>query len=924
MKYPPWKTSLPFRLSMVLSVTMVLFWIITTTISFYLDFKQARATLVELMDIQIKNRAQQEADKLASVARDVHTLLQSWQNTPRNGSKEHYQYLASEFIPYHTKQLPTPLESKAQAFVEAFGASGIGHIIDTFVLLDSGVALHQSNEDEAVRKHYFDQLVRLRQTAPYKGLMWGKPYATGKDGWRVSVGRLDTGTGAIVGMTVQLSKTFGSDADKIRGTDVAWLDAQNHPLLPQATAASQIFSELIGLPDCTNLSVWHIKGIHTQCTQIEATGWRFVQFYPSSRLTDEALASMQKRLPIAVLTLILLVGLLYYVLKRSLGGTLNTFVKTIDAEGPVNQYARLPEYRLDELGQIARAYNHLLDAIKAQYAELEAKVAERTSALNQAKKLAERANANKSEQITSISHEIRTPLNGIVGALMLLQKTDCDSNQHDLVDSAINCSGHLLEIINNLLDFSRIESGQMVVTPVPVGLFELIDQVMLTIQAPAINKRLNLSVDIAAAFPRTLHTDGLRLRQILINLLGNAVKFTSVGEVRLSGWCQDDHVYFSVRDTGPGIPRDKQKQVFAPFQQVVVHTAGSGLGLPIARSLAKLLGGDLRLCQDDQFTGACFILTLPLHDAVIEVPISGGVVVAPTRLHHQLAQWGYSPETGYNEQLEAPELAYLPARLRQKLNASGETERVSAGVELAPSPWSLKVLVVDDVDTNRDIIGRMVRQQGHLTIEAAGGMAALELGRRQIFDLVLMDMRMPGLSGVETVARWRDESNGVLDPDCPIIALTANAQPGERERLLALGLNEYLTKPIVPAVLAQAIEFAADMQLERSIELAINAGMQVPILGKDKHLMVRLGHDLAERQQALGRAIANGDREQALELLHSLKGLAGQAGLDLVCEAAEQWEIQLREGDALREADWVAFGQLIESVESTLGAHPLR
>ncbi|PHV11489.1 two component system sensor kinase [Chitinimonas sp. BJB300] len=918
MKYPPWKTSLPFRLSLVLSAAMVLFWIITTSISLFLDFKEARASLEEMLNVQTKNRAQQEADNLAFVARDVRTLLHSWQTSPRGDANGCFQYLASEFIPPDATQLDDPLVSKAQSFVEAFGASGIGHIVDTFVLLDTGVALHQSKDNEVRRKHYLDQLALLRHAIPYRGLIWGKPYSNGDNGWRVSVGALDPGSGALVGLTVQLSKSFGNDANNVPGTEEAWLDAQNHPLLPQPPLARALSGELSRLPNCIDEGGRRINGVHTQCIQIKSTGWRFVQLYPSSRLTDEALSSLQKRLPIAVITLILLVALLYYVLQRSLGGTLQTFVVTIDAHTVVNQYARLPEYRRDELGQIARAYNHLLDAVKSQYAELEAKVAERTSALDQAKKLAERASANKSEQITSISHEIRTPLNGIVGALMLLQKTDCDGNQYDLIDSAINCSGHLLEIINNLLDFSRIESGQMVVTPLPVDLLELVDQVMLTIQAPAINKRLTLTVDIAAAFPRTLRTDGLRLRQILINLLGNAVKFTSVGEVKLSAWCQDDQVFFAVRDTGPGIPPDKQRQVFAPFQQVVVHTAGSGLGLPIAHSLAKLLGGDLRLLQDNQ-PGAYFVLTLPLREAAIEVPMSGGIIIAPARLHHQLAQWGYRPEVGYNEKLDAPELAYLPARLRQKLNVEGEAERLSIGAEPSPSPWSLKILVVDDVDTNRDIIGRMVRQQGHLTREASGGMAALELGRRQIFDLVLMDMRMPGLSGVETVARWRDDAGSVLDPDCPIIALTANAQPGERERLLGLGLNEYLTKPIVPAVLAQAIEFAADLQLARGIELAINAGMQVPILGREKHVLVRLKHDLAERHQALGRAIANGDRGQSLELLHSLKGLAGQAGLELVSEAAEQWEIHLLEGDALSEDDWLAFGQLIDSVESNLG-----
>ncbi|WP_279451959.1 histidine kinase dimerization/phospho-acceptor domain-containing protein [Aeromonas dhakensis] len=184
----------------------------------------------------------------------------------------------------------------------------------------------------------------------------------------------------------------------------------------------------------------------------------------------------------------------------------------------------------DELGRIAQTYNRLLEAVKAQYAVLEARVAERTVELELARCQAEQASANKSEHLNSISHEIRTPLNGIIGALTLLSQSQTSSEQRDLLDTGLKCSRHLLEIINNLLDFSRIESGQMVVMAERLDPLPLIDQAMLTVQLPAIEKGLSLHCLLEASFPRRLNTDGLRLRQILINLLGNGVKFTTGGK----------------------------------------------------------------------------------------------------------------------------------------------------------------------------------------------------------------------------------------------------------------------------------------------------------------------------------------------------------------------------------------------------------
>jgi two-component system secretion sensor histidine kinase SsrA len=286
--------------------------------------------------------------------------------------------------------------------------------------------------------------------------------------------------------------------------------------------------------------------------------------------------------------------------------------------------------------------------------------------------------------------------------------------------------------------------------------------------------------------------------------------------------------------------------------------------------------------------------------------------MAPARLHDQLKAWGYLPTDGENASLASPELAYLPARLRMRLDPRRAAYGAAADA-LPTSAWSLQVLIVDDIDTNRDIIGRMLRQQGHCTFEAASGEAALALGLTHIFDLVLMDMRMPGMGGGETTTRWRDEANGMLDPDCPIIALTANSQPGERERLMAEGFSEYLTKPVMPAALAQAIELAADLQLMRDMELTPNTHAEQPLFGHDMALMARVRASLLEYHERIATTLEQGQREASLEWLHAFKGLAGQAGFDLLCEAAAHCEQRLQAGDLSGEKEWASLRVLIEA-----------
>lgn len=906
MPTPFARTSLPLHLSVVLSAAIAVFWLLTTSIALYLDFREDRTALITQLENQTRTRATRQSSELLSVVHDVRTLRDSWASPHVQSAPINPHFLAARYLPSVPGQPADPRVPRALAFVEAYGGGGLGNVVDTFMVFESGVVLSTANGPD----HQISPLpilAELRLAPARDGLIWSRPYQGHRGDWRVAVASPVAGGDAMVGFTVRLAPDFGSASlGTVEDAQVAWIDAQGRPLVTMPPLARP--ETMRALPDCRRLYSRRLDGVRTVCAAMEPSGWRVVQLYPIAKLNEHALASLHRRVPVAVIGLAALVLLLYTVLKRSLGRTLADFVEVISPQQAVREQLRLPEHRRDELGQIARAYNRLLDAIQVQYAELEAKVEARTIELEAAKRRAERATEHKSEQITSLSHEIRTPLNGIVGGLMLLQGTDCDNEQHDLIDSTLKCSSHLLEIINNVLDFSRIDAGEMVLSCNTLDPLSLIDQAMLTIQVAAQNKRIQLCTEVAASVPPTLHTDGMRVRQILINLLGNAVKFTPAGgAITLTVGTEGQRACFNVNDTGTGIPQEQQDEVFTAFQQLNVHSPGSGLGLPIARSLARLLGGELRLLP--VAAGSCFQLVLPISMEA-PAPLARGPITAPLRLHTQLRAWGYQPQHGANPTLEAPELSYLPERLRHTLAAAGAPRRGRVG---APqSAWSLSVLVVDDVDTNRDIISRILRQQGHRPQEADGGEAALALGCNYVFDLVLMDMRMPGLGGAETLARWRAEVNGMLDPDCPVIALTANAYPGERERLLAAGFNEYLTKPATPDMLARAVECAADLQLARGMELESNAGAAAPVLAHDTILLARLRADLLRYRDQLGAALSSQDRHTCLTLLHTIKGLAGQAGLELLCDTTEQWEQNLANGASLNLSSWTDFCRLID------------
>jgi signal transduction histidine kinase/CheY-like chemotaxis protein len=387
-----------------------------------------------------------------------------------------------------------------------------------------------------------------------------------------------------------------------------------------------------------------------------------------------------------------------------------------------------------------------------ELADRMAEIARKNQEIEQLLVEAQQANRVKSEFLANISHEIRTPMNGIIGLTRMVLDSELAPPQKENLEIALSSAGALLQLLNDVLDLSKMEAGHLVLEPDPFSLPGLIGEVCSGFQGIARRKNLSLRWQVEPDTPEWWVADALRLRQILSNLVGNAVKFTERGGVTVTAsLAKGPTLRLTVRDTGIGIAEEQRDAIFMPFRQadgsISRKYGGTGLGLAISRRLVDLMQGQLWV-ESRLNEGSTFHLTAPATPCA-----------APR---------------------SEPDAAAAP-RLR-----------------------ALRILLAEDNPVNQRVAAALLGKRGHEVVVAKHGAEALDLLAHEPFDVVLMDVQMPVMDGLEATRKIREWECG-RGRRTPILAFTAHAMKGDRERCLAAGMDDYLTKPVEPRRLDEAL-----------------------------------------------------------------------------------------------------------------------
>ncbi len=387
----------------------------------------------------------------------------------------------------------------------------------------------------------------------------------------------------------------------------------------------------------------------------------------------------------------------------------------------------------------------------------------------------------KSEFLANMSHEIRTPMNGIIGMSNLLDQEPLDPKHRQMNRLVASSAESLLGIIDDVLDFSKIESGKMRIEEVDFNLSNILEQVSTLLSVNAEKKHVSLRCSVDPTLPRNLKGDPTRMRQVVNNILGNAVKFTEKGWVELSLTCKElekdrVNVRIDVKDTGPGIPVEAQKDLFNPFVQADgSHTrkfGGTGLGLAISKQLIEIMGGSIH-CESEPEKGSHFWIEISFayDSSAKDVAVEAGSIVVPSR-------------SGSSDKSE------------NESNQTSLLDEVSVGSDASDLSGKKHLLLVDDNPTNRLVCRLMLTQLGLVVSIAKNGEEAIEELKQGRFDAVIMDCQMPVMDGYEATRIIRSNTIEGLDSQIPVIALTAHAMNGDRERCIDAGMDEYISKPI--------------------------------------------------------------------------------------------------------------------------------
>lgn len=505
--------------------------------------------------------------------------------------------------------------------------------------------------------------------------------------------------------------------------------------------------------------VWVASPVHLDNGTVAST---VLVGFPRTALLAERNALILHVLTAGSVALLLVLGLLYAGLSRVMVRPLGVIVGAVARLGAGDRDARvvLPAARDDELALLARTFNQLVETVGRREHELVA-----------ARDQAEQASRAKSQFLAVMSHELRTPLNAVLGmAEVLARSKPLTARQQRMVQQVRSSGRQLADIISDLLDLAVIEAGKLRVVTAAVVLRPLVEETVEMFREDAQQRDLELSLDIDPALPDRIVSDGQRVRQVLVNLLDNALKFTERGSVRVSVAPADGHVRFAVADTGLGIDEAFLPHLYDAFRQadgtLSRRFGGTGLGLTISRELCQALGGRIDVVSRPG-RGSTFWFELPIQAATDPSgpPVADDAVAA-------------------------------------------DTAASNAPVAVPPVGRRLQVLLVEDNEVNREFVeAGLDPQRWQLTLARDGPEGLLRLRERR-WDAVLLDWQLPGIDGLSLLATLRESEARGGAARMPVIAVTAHAAPGDRETCLAAGADDYLAKPFTLAALEAALKRA--------------------------------------------------------------------------------------------------------------------